>query len=61
MIFVSGKSNVTFHFTYFAIAANMFIIITGILVNNVKHSTLWIPLLVGLIKTSKLIIIFENT
>ena len=61
MIFVSGESNVTFHYTYFAITANMLIIITGILVNNVQHSTLWIPLLVGLIKTSKLIIIFGTT
>ena len=39
----------------------MLIIITGILVNNVKHSTQWIPLLVGLIKTSKLIIIASFT
>ena len=49
MIFVFGQSNVTFHITYFAIAANMFMIITGTLIHNVQHSTLWIPWLVGLI------------
>ena len=53
MIFVSGKSNVTFHYTYFAIAANMPMIITGTLVHNIQHSTMWIPWLVGLMKTSK--------
>ena len=53
MIFVFGKSNVTFHYTYFTIAANMLMIITGTLIHNVQHSTLWIPWLVGLMKTSK--------